>query len=135
MDTLRESEAQYRNDSRIVFRAENALIAEHMRFVLSVAGIPSAVIQGDPLRLGAALVDVYVQARDLSEALNVIVRPSNVPNGDWNCRRCGETVPASFDSCWNCGEHRLMSVAPAVLGGRRIDEDTSLFKAEEMTHV
>jgi hypothetical protein len=24
-------------------------------------------------------------------------------SGDWNCAICGESSPASFDACWNCG--------------------------------
>jgi ribosomal protein L37E len=38
---------------------------------------------------------------------------------DWSCTRCGQTVEADFDFCWNCGTSRSGDVdsnfVPAVV--------------------
>jgi hypothetical protein len=31
-------------------------------------------------------------------------RDANRP--DWKCSQCGETLPGSFDSCWQCSRER-----------------------------
>lgn len=44
-----------------------------------------------------------VDPADYEEAmrlLKTLEQPS--PGTDWLCPKCGETVPASFESCWNC---------------------------------
>jgi hypothetical protein len=99
-----------------VFRTDSAMIAEHMRFVLSLAGIPAIVNQGDPLRLAAAMADVLVQACDLAEARIVIEQPGK-SLGDWRCRCCRESVPETFDSCWNCGEDRVSETSTTTWQG------------------
>lgn len=31
-------------------------------------------------------------------------RPTTAPTPDLRCHACGETVPPTFEICWNCGE-------------------------------
>jgi len=39
------------------------------------------------------------------EAKALLNTSANVPSvraADWQCAKCGETVPANFEMCWNC---------------------------------
>ncbi len=41
------------------------------------------------------------------EAVDLIreaTRPEGIARADWKCPKCGEEVPGSFDTCWNCAE-------------------------------
>jgi hypothetical protein len=42
----------------------------------------------------------YSRAKELLRAARDAT-PANAV--DWKCPACGETVPANFTSCWNCG--------------------------------
>jgi hypothetical protein len=90
-------------DSRIVFRASNAVIANHIRIILSLYEIRAAVIQRDPLHLTAAVAEVVVAAADYPRALKELTQsPQQERSAGWECSHCGEPVPGSFDLCWNC---------------------------------
>lgn len=45
----------------------------------------------------------YNRARDI---LNSAALPPSQPSVEWQCARCGESVPGNFDTCWNCGATR-----------------------------
>jgi hypothetical protein len=39
------------------------------------------------------------------EAMALLKTAADAPPvvaADWRCPKCGETVPANFDTCWNC---------------------------------
>ena len=38
--------------------------------------------------------------------LNAAVLPPPSTQADWKCASCGEEVPGTFDTCWNCGAPR-----------------------------
>jgi hypothetical protein len=44
----------------------------------------------------------------------VAARKSKASSGakDWVCAHCAESVPGSFDVCWNCDESREAAVDP-----------------------
>ncbi len=31
--------------------------------------------------------------------------PPAMSSGDWRCPKCGESVPANFETCWNCSSN------------------------------
>lgn len=41
------------------------------------------------------------------------------PIADWKCSQCGEEVPGTFDSCWQCGWVRGASGGAPAEGGTR----------------
>lgn len=50
---------------------------------------------------------------DEAMALLNSVKDAPVNTGpDWTCAECNESVPASFDSCWNCEAVRPNAIAP-----------------------
>lgn len=45
-----------------------------------------------------------VNASDEPKARCLIDEHLSVKDGpDWQCKECGETLPASFETCWQCG--------------------------------
>jgi len=38
--------------------------------------------------------------------LNSYREPVSTKGADWICPKCGSTVPAGFDTCWNCERER-----------------------------
>ncbi len=50
----------------------------------------------------------YFDVLELLERLRREMRAAReLPlGGDWRCARCGENVPAHFETCWNCGVSR-----------------------------
>lgn len=43
--------------------------------------------------------DRYEEAVEL---LRNTVTPAVTDRPDWECSKCGESVPGNFDACWNC---------------------------------
>lgn len=42
------------------------------------------------------------------ELINADLEPREESEGDeWVCGKCGETSPANFDGCWNCGSGKV----------------------------
>lgn len=77
--------------------------------MLEEAGIQTFVRNDNLSRCVNVLIEFFqpalcvVDPADYEEAmrlLKTLEQPS--PLSDWLCPRCGETVPASFESCWNC---------------------------------
>ena len=91
-------------DPRVVIRAVNAMIAEHIRLLLTVHDIRAAVVQRDPLRAMAATADLLLAGRDCRESQRHLSELlANDHGGDWACPSCHEEVPRNFDLCWSCG--------------------------------
>lgn len=51
----------------------------------------------------------YPRAKELLD--EILHAPTPPPATDWQCPECGEEVPATFDSCWQCG-----AVCPGLEG-------------------
>jgi hypothetical protein len=103
-DISKRSKTKLDDESRPIFRTNNAMLAEHIRLLLAIEDVRAAVIQGDPLQVGFAIVDVVVLVEE-HKATQRILETSNQPNHteDWYCPDCDETIPMTFDICWNCG--------------------------------
>ena len=44
-------------------------------------------------------------AADYEDALSLLARhhaTESEPQAEWSCPQCGESVPVTFDACWNC---------------------------------
>jgi len=97
-----------------IYRAANATEAHVIRGFLEQYGIQVRLFgEGLSSGLGELPVDVieveiHVPASYRQLARQLIdeyeVRPSVVGDtqGEWKCKTCGETNPASFGLCWNC---------------------------------
>lgn len=51
------------------------------------------------------------------EAMALLKASAEVPGAvraDWNCPRCGESVPGNFDTCWNCSGSAPESAEPGA---------------------
>lgn len=46
--------------------------------------------------------DRYAEAIELIQAHRTAPTHHTMANGDWICPQCKESLPASFQSCWNC---------------------------------
>ena len=104
---------------REVFVNQDHARVAFFKTVLDEAGIPNfmrneysnnAIAEmPSPLFFPALCV---VNEEDYDRAMQILggiyyARPSQTP--DWRCRKCGEEVPGTFDSCWHCGALALDS--------------------------
>jgi hypothetical protein len=109
--------------ARIVYSAQNIAEAQLVRDRLEQGGIPikvsgeSLVAISGGLPVPEATITISVERdEDLARARALIaeVEAPGAATGTWACP-CGETNPASFQSCWQCGQQRsaYTSVSPA----------------------
>ncbi len=49
----------------------------------------------------------YDAALELLKPLHQKKSPGALPQADWTCQKCGESVPGEFDRCWNCDADRV----------------------------
>ena len=105
-----------------VYCAANAQEAYLVKSALENAGIEASVV-GDHLQIAAGDLPfgwmvsprVWVRTPDAAPARALIVqwqadRPQDEPpspSPPWTCPKCGETVDADFDICWNCQYDRV----------------------------
>src|SRR5262249_21714615 len=50
-----------------------------------------------------------VDEQRYDQAMALLQTPPEVPpltGADWRCPKCGESVPANFETCWNCGSSK-----------------------------
>lgn len=59
------------------------------------------VTRKEDLALAEAVIAKFVAARKTK---------SSTSGADWICAHCAESVPGSFDVCWNCDESREATV-------------------------
>ena len=105
MDARRRNSAnRSKEDARVVFRTPDFLTAKHVELVLALHDVRAAVVRGDEVQLGAAIVQVLVLTleKDFADRCLRDARRSDRVR-DWDCPACMEGVPANFDLCWNCG--------------------------------
>jgi predicted amidophosphoribosyltransferase len=97
------------------FRQRQPLAILLARTTLENDGVPNASSAGDgTLRtiagISAATLSVprsyYFDAVALLIERRAAAESSETPGDDWPCPACGESVPATFDLCWNCGRPR-----------------------------
>jgi len=107
-----------------LYSAADPLQAHVLRGALEAVGIPAEVRQdalfstrGETPVTFDTLPEVWVAESDLELARQVVEEleraPAESAGTPWTCRRCGETVEAPFDRCWNCGD----AAAPADPSG------------------
>jgi len=79
--------------------------------VLDEAGIPNFIRN----ELGNGITEMpspiffpalcVIKDEDYDEAMRMlgqIYYQQPTPTADWRCTKCGEEVPGTFDSCWQC---------------------------------
>ena len=86
------------------------------RAMLEEAGIPTFVRNEALSLLTNPLIQPFqpalcvVNDEDAAQALALIRHLKDAPQGlDWSCPKCQESVPAAFDSCWNCESSRPLT--------------------------
>jgi hypothetical protein len=92
-----------------VFTSIDATEVQLRKAMLDEEGIPSFVRNEALSQLANALVGSFqaslcvMNNEDYERALTVLRALKSTAEGpDWICPQCNESVPASFDSCWNC---------------------------------
>ncbi len=63
-----------------------------------------------------AWIEIHIEEKDVERATQIL---SNFKDGSqseeqsWKCEICGETIPSTFDDCWNCSigevENKIMT--------------------------
>ena len=96
-----------------IFVHKDYTIVGFYRSVLEEAGIPCMIrnehthhLMSDipiPALYPALCVMKDEDAERAVEILREYKRGAEEPTQDWECTSCGEPVPGSFGSCWNCG--------------------------------
>ena len=98
-----------------VFTDQDSTRVGFARNILESAGIACFVQNENTQTLGVSLIGFshaaildpslcIVDDERIDEARELLMehfRPK-VETGDWHCTSCNESVPASFDLCWNC---------------------------------
>lgn len=89
------------------------MIVGNMAGLLQQSGIESEIrndILGGAtgeLAPGETWVELWVDESYVRTAEQLIKDVSNQPErDDWMCNQCQESNPATFDLCWQCGEHQ-----------------------------
>ena len=102
-----------------IFRNSSPAQVHLLRSLLESEGIPcfirnETMQQTIPGGLAVAFLPLpdfwptlcVLRDEDYPKAMELIRSASEAPPEsaeDWKCPACGETVPANFASCWNCG--------------------------------
>jgi hypothetical protein len=84
----------------------------HYQSILQQAGIPSFIRNEHAAALselqGPAFYPVLCVDEENYEIAMELLQPyyqqlnKTIEQVDWVCPQCGETVPGSFEICWNC---------------------------------
>lgn len=110
-----------------VFRHSDSALVGLYQSVLEDAGLPTFVRNSDTQQalvgsLVAAILPLpefwpvlcVVDDDDYEEAMALLrSTPSSdsLPQPEWTCPQCGESVPPHFAVCWNCGR---VSIPPEL---------------------
>lgn len=102
-----------------VFGSRDGSMVGHYQSILQQAEIPSFIRNENAAALselqGPAFYPVLCVDDEYYDAAMELLRPiyeaqhTEVPVADWVCPQCGETVPGSFELCWNCQQVREIS--------------------------
>ena len=101
-----KAEAGTSEDTRTVFRSPDALSAELISLILALFQIRGVVFNNADFFLGVIVfAEVMVLASDRDHATRAIAAlHATRHTEEWRCPDCEETVPDTFDLCWNCGK-------------------------------
>jgi hypothetical protein len=103
---------------RKVFEHPAAHEVGRLESILNSEGVPTVIknqnvssLMGE-VPFAAAYPELWVlDDGDYEKALALLrdyhTRITSVLGPDWTCAKCGEAVPSSFGSCWNCGHAPL----------------------------
>ena len=95
---------------REIYSSPDSAKVGFYKSVLEEAGI-LAFIRNDGASRGEAVASCFyptlcitddTRYEDAMAMLTDIHEPPAITGPDWKCPKCQESVPASFDSCWNC---------------------------------
>ena len=96
---------------REIFTNEDFTKVGYYKSVLDSEGIPSFIRNGlgNNLPTGMPCSPTLCVENDddydrAMEILKSIHKPQQNESADWVCKSCSETVPGTFDTCWNCGQ-------------------------------
>ncbi len=97
---------------REIFGSRDGSMVGHYQSILEEASIPCFIRNEHAASLselqGPAFYPVLCVDDEFYDAAMALLQPyyeagrSKEPGSDWICPQCRETVPSSFDSCWNC---------------------------------
>ena len=93
-----------------VYSHENLAIASSAKSLLELNGIDCFLknefhASGGHVGFEAVPIELWVYDSQLAhKAVNLLEQELNPANDepDWQCRYCGETNDASFETCWKC---------------------------------
>jgi len=97
---------------REIFGSRDGSMVGHYQSILQQAGIPSFIRNEHAAALselqGPAFYPVLCVDEENYEIAMELLQPyyqqakQAVAQADWVCPQCGETVPGTFEICWNC---------------------------------
>jgi hypothetical protein len=97
---------------REIFGSRDGSMVGHYQSILQQAGIPSFIRNEHAAALselqGPAFYPVLCVDDENYEIAMELLQPyyqqakQAVEQADWVCPQCGETVPGTFEICWNC---------------------------------
>ena len=102
-------------DYKMIYKAENSYEAHFIKGLLSKYSIESKLL-GENLSIGVGelpadvlQVDILVPKNQLEKSKDIISDyennlSSNEIKRDWECPRCKNINPPSFEICWHCNE-------------------------------
>lgn len=101
---------------RQIFTSMDSAKVGLRRAMLEDAGIATFIRNDNLSQLSNPFIGAFqaalcvVEDADYDEAVAIVGILSHYDaRPDWSCPKCKESVPASFDSCWNCGTIRSES--------------------------
>jgi membrane protease subunit (stomatin/prohibitin family) len=112
---------------KCVFTADHPLQAATMATALEAEGLTPQLrgmelwgVAVEILFSEGAAPSVWVPAMQEAQAQAIVerMRQAATPKQqDWQCQHCSEKVPASFESCWQCGNERPAAAATQASAG------------------
>ena len=100
-----------------IFGHRDGSMVGHYQSILEQAGIPCFIRNENAAALselqGPAFYPVLCVDDEFYNDAMELLRPiyeahrTQATAVDWVCTSCGETVPGSFEVCWNCDQARL----------------------------
>jgi hypothetical protein len=112
---------------KCVFTADHPLQAATMATAMEAEGLTPQLrgmelwgVAVEILFSEGAAPSVWVPEMQVEQATLVVqrMRQASAPKqDDWRCEHCAEKVPASFESCWQCGHERPPADPPSTATG------------------
>jgi hypothetical protein len=61
-----------------------------------------ALINRDAIEFARGIAEILIWSAEHVRAADGPIAVLEIGVSEWQCERCGESVPANFDLCWNC---------------------------------